>query len=33
MIPYFWRIDKSKQGWKKMIFLNPIEYLNESFEN
>lgn len=33
MIPYFWRIDKSRQGWKKMIFLNPIEYLNASFEN
>jgi peptidoglycan LD-endopeptidase LytH len=33
LIPYIWRIDKSKQGWKKMIFLNPIEYLNDSFEN
>lgn len=33
IIPYIWRIDKSKQGWKKMIFLNPIEYLNESFDN
>ena len=32
IIPYIWRIDKSKQGWKKMIFLNPIEYLNESFD-
>lgn len=32
IIPYLWRIDESKQGWKKMLFLNPIEYLNESFE-
>jgi GR25 family glycosyltransferase involved in LPS biosynthesis len=32
IIPYIWRIDKSKQGWEKMIFLNPIEYLNESFD-
>jgi peptidoglycan LD-endopeptidase LytH len=33
IIPYFWRIDKSKHGFYKMFFLNPIEYLNESFEN
>lgn len=33
IIPYPWRIDKSKQGWKKMIFLNPIEELNNCFEN
>lgn len=26
-IPYIWRIDKSKQGWKKMFYLNPIDYL------
>lgn len=32
IFPYFWKIDKSIQGWKKMIFLNPIEYLNESFD-
>jgi len=31
MIPYFWRADKSIQGWKKTFFLNPIPYLNESF--
>lgn len=30
MLPYFWRIDKSPQGWKKMFFLNPIEYLNDA---
>lgn len=29
IIPYFWRIDSDKQGWKKMFYLNPIEY----FEN
>jgi murein DD-endopeptidase MepM/ murein hydrolase activator NlpD len=28
IFPYFWRIDKSIQGWKKMFYLNPIEYLN-----
>ena len=28
-IPYFWRIDKDKQGWMKMFYLNPIKYLEE----
>ena len=28
MLPLPWRMDKSKQGWKKMFFLNPVEYLN-----
>ena len=27
LIPYPWRIDTARQGWKKMFFLNPIEYL------
>ncbi len=27
IIPYFWRIDNSIQGWKKMFYLNPIDYL------
>lgn len=27
LIPYPWRIDSSKQGWKKMFYLNPITYL------
>ncbi|CAM1334140.1 M23 family metallopeptidase [Tenacibaculum aestuariivivum] len=27
IIPYVWRIDFGKQGWKKMFYLNPIEYL------
>lgn len=26
LIPLPWRIDSSKQGWKKMFYLNPIEY-------
>ena len=27
LVPYFWRIDSEKQGWKKMFYLNPINYL------
>ena len=30
IVPYPWRIDKSIQGWKKMYYLNPVTYLNES---
>ena len=26
-IPYPWRIDSSIQGWKKMFYLNPVDYL------
>ncbi|MEM6346989.1 MAG: M23 family metallopeptidase [Bacteroidota bacterium] len=26
IIPYPWRIDSDRQGWKKMFFLNPIDY-------
>ncbi len=26
-IPYPWRIDGSPQGWKKMFYLNPMDYL------
>jgi hypothetical protein len=29
LIPYPWRIDRGKQGWKKMFYLNPITYFNE----
>ena len=29
LIPYPWRIDDSRQGWKKMFYLNPMEYLEE----
>lgn len=28
LIPYPWRIDAEKQGWKKMFYLNPIPFLN-----
>ena len=27
LVPYPWRIDTSKQGWKKMFYLNPIDFL------
>ena len=27
MIPYPWRVDGGRQGWKKMFYLNPIEYV------
>ncbi len=30
IVPYPGRIDKTVQGWKKMYYLNPITYLNES---
>ena len=26
IIPYPWRIDDSKQGWRKMFYLNPINF-------
>jgi peptidoglycan LD-endopeptidase LytH len=29
LIPYFWRMDSSKQGWKKMFYLDPDEYLKD----
>lgn len=29
LFPYPWRIDDSRQGWKKMFYLNPIDYLKE----
>ncbi|HET9486377.1 MAG TPA: M23 family metallopeptidase [Chryseosolibacter sp.] len=27
VIPYPWRIDNTAQGWKKLFYLNPIDYL------
>jgi len=27
LVPYVWRVDGDKQGWKKMFYLNPIDYL------
>ena len=26
LIPYIWKIDNETQGWKKMFFLNPVDY-------
>lgn len=28
-IPYIWRIDFDHQGWKKMFYLNPIDYMKK----
>ncbi len=30
LLPYPWRIDSSTQGWKKMFYLNPGEFLLEN---
>ena len=30
LIPYFWNIDDTPQGWKKAFYLNPIIYLNKT---
>lgn len=27
LIPYPWRVTRERQGWKKMLYLNPITYL------
>ncbi len=29
LFPYFWLIDDAPQGWKKMFYLNPIDYLKD----
>lgn len=29
LIPHFWRIDLSVQGWKKIFFLNPIKFIEK----
>jgi murein DD-endopeptidase MepM/ murein hydrolase activator NlpD len=29
LVPYPWRIDSSKQGWKKMLYLDPLEVLGQ----
>ena len=29
IIPYVWKIDGDRQGWKKMFYLNPIAYLEK----
>ncbi len=28
LVPYPWRIDGDRQGWKKMFYLNPLDYLD-----
>ena len=33
IIPYPWRMDKSIQGKRKIFYLNPIKYLNESLNS
>lgn len=30
-LPHFWRVDFDPQGWRKMFFLNPIDYLNDCY--
>ena len=30
LCPYPWRIDDSKQGWRKMFYLNPIDFFKVS---
>jgi peptidoglycan LD-endopeptidase LytH len=29
LVPFLWKIDRDKQGWKKMFYLDPIEFLKE----
>ena len=29
LLPHPWRIDGSRQGWKKMFYLNPIDFLGQ----
>jgi len=31
IIPYPWRMDKAVQGKRKMLYLNPVKYLNKTF--
>ena len=33
IIPYPWKIDNDKQGWKKMFYLNPIDYLPKKYKH
>lgn len=30
--PYFWRWDDDIQGWQKMFYLNPFDYMNVCLE-
>ena len=29
LVPLPWRIDNAPQGWRKMFYLNPIDYLSD----
>lgn len=29
LVPYFWRVDSSTQGWKKMFFLDPARLFED----
>jgi peptidoglycan LD-endopeptidase LytH len=29
IVPYFWRADAGREGWKKMFYLSPISFLQE----
>ncbi|MBI5633214.1 MAG: M23 family metallopeptidase [Nitrospirae bacterium] len=29
-LPYIWKMDRGRQGWKKMFFLNPAELLTKT---
>ncbi len=29
LLPYFWKVDGSSQGWKKMFYLDPNDYLRD----
>lgn len=29
LVPYPWRINGDKQGWKKVFYLNPVDYLEK----
>ena len=30
LVPYVFRIDAAPQGWMKMFYLNPIDYLESN---
>tara|TARA_A100001234_G_C12575390_1_gene363680 strand:- start:416 stop:973 length:558 start_codon:yes stop_codon:yes gene_type:complete len=30
-LPHFWNIDNEPQGYRKMFYLNPIDYLNDCY--
>ena len=30
IFPYFWRVDEDISGWKKMFYLDPTDYMDET---